>query len=483
MFVGREVELKFLQDKYTEERGQLIVLYGRRRVGKTETLREFCKDKPHVFFSCTQTTDLVQLRNFSGRMFKEDIPAKNYISEFADWEKAFRAVLDLPYGNQKKLLVIDEFPYMCRGNKSIPSILQNLWDAELRDRNVMIILCGSAMSFIEKELLSEKNPLYGRATGIYKMKEMGFYDVVKFFPEYSDCDKVLTYAVLGGIPHYLRQWNPKLSVDENIKRNILTKDCILYSEVEFLLHQELRETPIYNSIIEAVALGNTKLNDISRKSLLEDTAKTSVYLKNLMELGIVEREFSVDAKIKERANSGRGTYRLTDNFFRFWYAFGFANYSQLEEGDVDGVYEYVVKPALHEFASFAFEDVCREFVRILQKKNELPFRYSKMGRWMGKTTVRDETASDGLRTAETEIDLLCIGKDAKEYLVGECKFKGVPFSYSEYLDTLAKLTPLKEKSKFYYALFSESGFDQKILDCAAMNATQLYSLEEIVDYH
>ena len=481
MFIGREAELKFLQDKYTEERGQLIVLYGRRRVGKTETLREFCKDKPHVFFSCTQTTDLVQLRNFSSRMFKENIPAKNYISEFADWEKAFRAVLDLPYGNQKKLLVIDEFPYMCRGNKSIPSILQNLWDAELRDSNVMIILCGSAMSFIEKELLSEKNPLYGRATGIYKMKEMGFYDAIKFFPEYSDRDKVLTYAVLGGIPHYLRQWNPKLSVDENIKRNILTKGCILYSEVEFLLHQELRETPIYNSIIEAVALGNTKLNDISQKSLLEDTAKTSVYLKNLMELGIVEREVAVDSKIKERANTGRGTYRLTDNFFRFWYAFGFANYSQLEDGDVDGVYEYVVKPALHEFASFAFEDVCREFVRMLQKKNELPFRYSKMGRWMGKTTVRDEKASDGLRTAETEIDLLCIGKDAKEYLVGECKFKGVPFSYSEYLDTLAKLTPLKEKSKFYYALFSESGFDQKILDCAAMNETQLYSLEDIVE--
>ena len=313
------------------------------------------------------------------------------------------------------------------------------------------------------------------------MKEMGFYDAIKFFPEYSDRDKMLTYAVLGGIPHYLRQWNPKLSVDENIKRNILTKGCILYSEVEFLLHQELRETPIYNSIIEAVALGNTKLNDISQKSLLEDTAKTSVYLKNLMELGIVEREFSVDSKIKERANTGRGTYRLTDNFFRFWYAFGFANYSQLEDGDVDGVYEYVVKPALHEFASFAFEDVCREFVRMLQKKNELPFRYSKMGRWMGKTTVRDEKASDGLRTAETEIDLLCIGKDAKEYLVGECKFKGVPFSYSEYLDTLAKLTPLKEKSKFYYALFSESGFDQKILDCAAMNETQLYSLEDIVE--
>lgn len=482
MFIGREAELKFLQNKYTEDGGQLIVLYGRRRVGKTETLREFCKDKPHIFFSCTQTTDRVQLRNFSSRMLKENIPARNYISEFADWEKAFRSVLDLPYGDQKKLLVIDEFPYMCRGNKSIPSILQNLWDAELRDSDVMIILCGSAMSFIEKELLAEKNPLYGRATGIYKMKEMGFYDAAKFFPDYSARDKVLSYAVLGGIPHYLRQWNPKLSVDENVKRNILTKGCILYSEVDFLLHQELRETPIYNSIIEAVALGSTKLNDISQKSLVEDTSKTSVYLKNLMELGIVEREFSVDAKTKEQANSGRGTYRLTDNFFRFWYAFGFANFSQLEDGDVNGVYEYVVKPALHEFASFAFEDVCREFVRERQKKNELPFRYAKMGRWFGKTTVRDEKTPAGLRTAETEIDLLAISQDAKKYLVGECKFKGVPFSYSEYLDTLAKLSPQKNHAEFYYALFSESGFDPKIVDHAAENETRLYTLDQIVNY-
>ena len=480
MFVGRETELKFLNERYMEKSGQLIVLYGRRRVGKTETLREFCRDKPHVFFSCTQTTDRVQLRNFSVRMLKEGIPAGKYISEFEDWEKALRAVLDLPYGEKKKFLVIDEFPYMCRGNKSIPSVLQNLWDSELRDSNVMIILCGSAMSFIEKELLAEKNPLYGRATGIYKMKEMGFYDAVKFFPGYSARDKVLAYAVLGGIPHYLKQWSTELSIGENIRRNILTKGCVLYSEVEFLLHQELRETSIYNSIIEAVALGSTRLNDISQKSLVDDTSKTSVYLKNLIELGIVEREFSVDAKLKEHANSNRGIYRLTDNFFRFWYAFGFGNYSQLEDGDTDGVYEYVVKPALHEFASYAFEDVCREFVRGMQKKNQLPFRYARMGRWMGKTTVRDEKAANGLRTAETEIDILCIDRNAEEYLVGECKFKGTPFSYSEYLNTMAKLTPLKKKAEFHYALFSESGFDKRIIAGAEENKTALYTLEDIV---
>ena len=215
---------------------------------------------------------------------------------------------------------------------------------------------------------------------------------------------------------------------------------------------------------------------------MEDTAKTSVYLKNLIELGIIEREFSVDAGIKERANSSRGMYRLTDHFFRFWYAFGFSNYSQLEDGDVDGVYEYVIEPALHEFASIPFEEICREFVRELQKKNALPFRYAKMGRWFGKTTVRDEQAKDGLRIAETEIDLLGIDRYEKEYLVGECKFRNSPFRYSEYLDTAAKLTPFQQKAKFHYALFSENGFDEKIIKEAEVANLQLYSLEMIVNY-
>ncbi|MBQ8822114.1 MAG: ATP-binding protein [Lachnospiraceae bacterium] len=481
MFVGREAELAFLEEKYEENKSQLIVLYGRRRVGKTETLREFCRSKPHVFFSCTQTTDKAQLAKFSAKILDENIAARQYISEFPDWERAFRSIRELPYGQQKKLVIIDEFPYMCNGNDSIPSILQNLWDTELKDCNIMLILCGSSMSFMENELLAEKNPLYGRATGIYKMNPMGFYDAAKFFPTYSARDQILVYSILGGIPHYLNQFDPALSIEENIKNNILRKGCVLYSEVEFLLHQELRETPVYNSVIEAVALGSTKLNEISQKSLLEDTAKTSVYLKNLIELGIVIKEFSVDAALKEKGNAGRGLYRLTDNFFRFWYAFGFANYSQLEDGDVEGVYRYGIAPALHEFAALTFEDVCREFVREQQKKNALPFRYAKLGRWFGKTTVRGSKTDSGLTVAETELDILGISKDATEYLVGECKFKRTPFQYSEYLDTLAKLTPQKQQAKMYYMLFSESGFDEKIIAEVAQNPTlQLYSLEDIV---
>ena len=155
----------------------------------------------------------------------------------------------------------------------------------------MIVLCGSAMSFTEKDLLAEKNPLYGRATDIYKMTEMGFYDAIRFFPDYSNEDKILAYSILGGVLHYLRQFDSNLSLTKNIKQNISMKGCTLYSEVDFLLKQELRETAVYNSIIEAVAMGNTRLNEISQKSLVEDTAKTGVYLKNLIELGIIDVKF------------------------------------------------------------------------------------------------------------------------------------------------------------------------------------------------
>ncbi len=478
MFIGRKQELQFFEDKYNSIGGQLIVLYGRRRVGKTETLREFCKNKPHIFYSCREISDKLQLRSFSEKLLRERVPAASYVKEFTDWETAFRNIMELPYGDNKKLLVIDEFPYMCKNNESIPSILKNLWDDLLKDENVMIILCGSAMSFIEKELLAEKNPLYGRATGIYKMEAMGFYDAVQFFPDYTDKEKIIAYSILGGIPHYLAQFDPVMSLDDNIKKNILTKGCILYSEVEFILRQELRETPLYNSIIEAVALGNTKLNDISIKSLIEDTSKTSVYLKNLIELQIVEREFSVDDGTKERANNNRGLYRLTDNFFRFWYAFVFTNISELESGDVDGVFEYAIKPQLHEFAAFGFEDVCREYTREMQKDNKLPFRYKRMGRWWGKTTVR---CKDTAEVKETEIDLLAVLDKSDKYLVGECKFKGKPFSYGEYLDTIAKLSPQKEKAEFYYYLFSESGFDEKIIaEAEKTNTVKLIKIEDIV---
>jgi hypothetical protein len=417
-----------------------------------------------VFYSCREVADSKQIKAFSERVLSSGIPAAKYVSIFADWETAFRAITELPSNSGKKLLIIDEFPYMCKGNPSIPSILQNLWDETLKNENVMLILCGSAMSFIEKELLSEKKPLYGRATGIYKMNEMPFYDAIKFFPDYSDEEKVLTYSVLGGIPHYLRQFDPKLSLGENIVKNTLTKGCVLYSEVEFLLRQELRETAMYNTIIEAIALGNTQLNDIYTKTQI-DKAKISVYLKNLIELEIVEREFPMLSGDKEKASSSRGVYRINDNFFRFWFAFVFTNLSDLEAGDSQGVYKHFVSPQLNEFTSPVFEHICREFVRKLNREDRLPFRANKVGRyWSGK------------RGSAVEIDVMAADKSAKNILLGECKFKNSEVTQGDYEKLVSKFTSAKS-AKIIYSLFSKSVFTKGL---EKNKNVSLYNLADIV---
>lgn len=462
MFIGRMSELDFLESKYQTDKSQLIVLYGRRRVGKTETLKEFCKDKEHVFYSCTEYTDDRQLIAFSERMLSKNIPAASFLKQFNDWEQAFRSIIDIPAG-KKKLLVIDEFPYMVKGNKTIPSILQNLWDNVLKDDNVMIVLCGSSMSFIEKEILAEKNPLYGRATGILKMKAMGYFDAIKFFPAFTSHDKMLAYSVLGGIPHYLQQFSDLKSIDENIMDNILHRGSVLYNEIEFLMRQELRETNIYNTIIEAIALGNTKLNDIYLKTQIERN-KLTPYLKNLMDLGIVDREFSVTDTVKSKATVQRGLYKLTDNYFGFWYNFVFPNISELEAGDVKGVYQYIIKPKLDEYASRIFESICIEYLRKLNMHNQLPFRYSQIGRWWEKGK---------------ELDIMAIDNERKNFILGECKFKNSIFSVSDYNNLKSKFSPRNENTKLYYYLFSRNGFTDELQRISKEESIKLITLDDM----
>jgi AAA+ ATPase superfamily predicted ATPase len=482
MFIGREQELRFFEDKYHTSGGQLLVLYGRRRVGKTELLHKFCEGKPHVFYSCREATDTEQIKAFSERMLSFGIPAARYISVFPNWEAALRSIVELPSNGGKKLLVIDEFPYMCKGNPSIPSLLQNLWDETLKGQNVMLILCGSAMSFIEKELLSEKKPLYGRATGIYKMNGMPFYDAIQFFPDYSNEDKVLAYSVLGGIPHYLRQFDEKLSLDENIVKNVLTKGCALYSEVEFLLRQELREAALYNTLIEAIALGNTRLNDIYTKTQI-DKSKISVYLNNLIELEIIQREFSVLSGDKEKASSSRGLYRITDNFFRFWFRFVFTSLSDLEVGDAEGVYRHFVFPQLNEFAAPVFEHICREFTAKQNREGRLPFRAAKVGRWWGKSspigTIAEGKPKPKQISYETEIDVMAVDKGAKNFLLGECKFRNSEITHADLEKLTEKYAP--DKAKISYSLFSKSGFSRGLMDEASKNQNlSLYTLADVL---
>ena len=457
MFIGREKELKFLNERYNSSKSELIVLYGRRRVGKTETLKEFCKDKQNVFYSCKECTDSEQLKSFSKVILQKDIPASKYIESFNDWEQLFKSILELDK-NSKRLVIIDEFPYMVKNNKEIPSILQNMWDNILKDENVMIILCGSSMSFIEKQILAEKNPLYGRATGIYKMMQMDFYDAIKFFPNYSFEDKVYAYSVLGGMPHYLKEFDDSKTIKQNIEDNILKKGCILYNEIEFLLHQELRETTLYNTIIEAIALGNTKLNDIYQKTNIEKT-KINVYITNLIELEIIEREFSIDDSIKQHSNINKGIYKLTDNFFKFWYAHVFPNISALELGDTTGVYDFYIKDNLNHFSADTFEDICIQYLNKKNITNELPFRFKKIGRWWDN---------------KNEIDILAL--DEKNILLGECKFKNSKVNISDYNNLKMKY---KSDKNIYYYLFSKSGFSEELIKLSETENIELVSLETL----
>lgn len=461
MFIGRKEELKFLGDCYQTEKGQLIVLYGRRRVGKTEVLRKFCEGKSHVFFSCLECPDVQQLEAFSERVLRTGIPASRYITRFPDWIQAFESIQELP-GEGKKLMVIDEFPYMVNGNKAILSILQRLWDESLKDKNVMLILCGSAMSFIEKEVLAEKNPLYGRATGILKMREMDFLDAAEFVPGYSAADKITAYAILGGIPHYLKQFDDKITLAENVRRNILNRASALYNEVEFLLHQELRETGTYNVIINAVALGKTKLNDIFQKTQIEKT-KLSVYLKNLMELGLIRREFSVSDGYKEQANVQRGLYQVEDHFFRFWYAFVFPNLSELEAGDAEGIWKYVISPRLDEYTSHVFEQVCREYMRRENRAEKLPFRFTKMGRYWDK---------------ETEIDIMAMDQDCGRMILGECKYRNSPISMTDVRHLWEKGIKMRGRQIDYW-FFSKGGFTEEVKTLAGNREIFIRTAEEI----
>ena len=472
-FYCREDELRKLNKRYAGDKFECIVIYGRRRVGKTALINEFCKDKPTIFFSALNTTGKENLEALSKSIMSFERPDMESAPEFRSYDAALDELTAL--SKEKRIVfVIDEYPYLAKAKPAISAMLQHIIDHKWTESKMYLILCGSSMSFMESQVLGKESPLYGRRTGQFKIEPLDYKETAVFHPNLSAEDNSLIYGITGGVPHYINKLDVRDSVDEALLDNFFDRSSYLYEEPGNLLKQELREPAIYNAIIKAIAEGASRMNDIKMK-VGEENSVVAKYLKTLIDLGIVKKETPITEK------PGKKTiYLLADNFFRFWYAFVFTNYSELEGGDVDGVYEYAIAPQLHEFAASVFEDICREYVREMQKANALPFRYSQMGRWWGKTTVRRK--DDKREVQETEIDILAVSKHATQYLVGECKFKNKPFRYSEYLDTIAKLSPQKEKSEFYYYLFSESGFDDKILEEAA-NAENitLCNLSDIVE--
>lgn len=270
---------------------------------------------------------------------------------------------------------------------------------------------------------------------------------------------------MGGIPHYLKQFDDRLSLGESICKNILSRGSILYSEVEFLMRQELRETAVYNTLLKTVAMGNTKLNDIYQKTQIEKS-KLSVYLKNLTELGILCREFSMEDGMKTQANVHRGLYQVTDHFFRFWYAFVFPNLSELEAGDAEGVWNYVVEPELDRYVSYPFEEICRQYLRLENRENVLPFHFTRIGRWWNKTD---------------EVDIMAFDQNRENFLLGECKYKNSPFSMEDLRRLQGKFVPKDRNSRVFYWLFSRSGFSDEVVRSAEEQEIRIVTAEQVVN--
>ncbi len=460
MFIGRKEELKFLEEKYTSSKAEFIVLYGRRRIGKTALIREFIKNKSHIFYSAVQITDSVQLAKMSSivsQYYKNEI----YNDRFSDWEALFRFISNHINKDEKLILVMDEFPYMVQGNNSIPSILQKCWDNHFYNQNIMIIICGSSMSFMEKKILSEKNPLYGRTTGMLKMRELDFESARGFMGKGSLEDHLNYYSVFSGVPYYLSMINPNASFEDNLRKNILSNNSVLFNEVEFLLKQELREVNQYNAIIESIALGDTKINEIYQKTGIEKT-KLPFYINNLIDLGIVKKEYPATIKIKEQGKTRSGIYKIDNSYFKFYYAYVYPYMSELLEGSVDIILEDVILERLPMFVSNEFEKIAIDKVRELGKDKIIPIRPIKIGRWWDKDKEIDITAFD----------------IKNNFLFGECKWRNekIGMKILEQLKTKSCNIGVPVNSS-YYILFSKSGFTEDLIRYAS-NSSEVI----LVDY-
>jgi AAA+ ATPase superfamily predicted ATPase len=444
MFIGRESELRLLENRYTENKFNLFIVYGRKRVGKTTLLKEFCSGKKSIFFVGEENNDKLSLKRFSELVFKH-YNISNMLEQFGDWEKAFSFLAEKAE-NEKLVVVLDEFPYLARANPALPSLLQNLIDGKLKNTELFLILCGSSMSFMEKEVLSYKSPLYGRRTGSILVNPFGFYDSGKFFPTYSREDRFKTYSILGGIPQYLETFNPSQTVEQNIKDNILRKGSLLYEEPKFLTLQEFRNPALYNSIIETVAEGYTRLNQIASK-IGEPKDKTAKYITSLLDLKIVERIQPVGSQNRTR----KSLYRIKDNFFRFYYYFITKNHSLLEQEMIDYVYEQSIEPLLNNFFGQSFEAVCKEYLIRENKQMRLPFVFMNIGNWWGNNPIKKQ---------EEEIDILAV--NGKKCIIGECKWRNRKMKLHDFERLLEKSNLLPYEEKFFY-LFSKSSFEEQLL--------------------
>lgn len=450
-FINRKRELAFLEERYSDKRAQFLVFYGRRRVGKTSLLLEFCKRKPFLYLLADLKPEREQLRDFSLQMAKElhDEVLLHQPLENAD---AFFAYLQRLWEKERKIIIIDEYPYLCKLNPAFSSILQKHWDTNLSKTHAFLVLCGSSIGMMERETLQEKSPLYGRRTGDWLLTPLRFHDFIKFFPQKSMKELIELYSIVGGIPEYILKLDQQKSVEENIL-SLIKKGSPLYREVEFTIREELIEPHHYFSILKAISFGKNTMNEIVLSTGLEKGI-VSKYLSILEHLLLVKRNAPLTENLEK---SRRGIYVLSDAFFRFWFRFCFPLRSLLEEGKEETLLKREILPNFPKFTSTAFEQVCREI---------LSEGFDEVGSWWYQ---------------EHEIDIIARNKHRDEVLFGECKWTNEPLNIGDLQNLLFVARQVKiEAKKTSYAFFSKSGFTKEAYSYAKENPSIiLFGLDEI----
>jgi len=458
-FVNRTLELNFLNQKWQEESSQLIIIYGKRRVGKTETCIQFAKDKPHIYFLCERLAAHKQLQKFTqavGGYFKDEfLPPEG----FKDWQTVFKYIAQK---GEKLIMIVDEFPYLAETDKSVPSAFQKAWDLHLKNSNVYLLLLGSSISMMEETVLFYKAPLYGRRTGQFLIKPFKFKEVAEIFPDKTFDEILAIYSIVGGTPLYLNKFYHKHYLDV-IHDEILKKGQPLYEEVEFLLREELKEPRNYFVILEALSLGKHKLSEIINETGF-DKGTTSRYISILDSLHITKREIPITEKIPEKSRKSR--YIIDDNFFNFWFRFVFRNKSFLEEGRISEV-SSKIKEVLPELVGKSYERISGEilFNAILEKK--LPVEFETHGRWWDRNE---------------EIDLIALNNHTNEILFGEVKWSNKPVGTNIYQDLKRKFQRVKwgkKNRKEYFALFSKTGFTPDMKNLAKAEDVYLFHKDQL----
>lgn len=452
MFIGRQRELESLQRFYDKDGIGMTVIYGRRRIGKSTLITEFIKDKKAIFYTATKVG-----RERNLELFSRQVVSFFFNEEMEVSFHSLEAVFDFIGKNssdEKILLVIDELPYWAEKDEALLSILQKYIDTIWQAKNIKIILCGSALSFMENKVLSEKSPLFGRRDSQIKLEPFNYFDAAKFVPEFSARDKAICYGITGGVAKYLSLIDPLKSIDENIIRLFFETDGYLYDETRNLLTQEFSDITLVNNIIEQVASGQNTVNAIATK-LGEKTPTILYSLEKLMNVGLVEKKRC----ITEEKNKKKTQYVLKDYMFKFWYEFIPKATSVIEIGQGEMYYNKVVRPELSSFMGAVFEEMCRYYTLQEGILGKFGGFITQVGMWWGTEMLSDQDGKKYVQSAD--IDVVGVDEKTKKVVVGECKFKNEKIDKKVYDTLVRRGNMLKVKYHIQkYLLFSLSGFSE-----------------------